>query len=324
MLKENHALFKKYNVDKWQQIDSNIKNTVVFIDMGNKVFDYIPATFPVPSRKNYRDDHVAGVTAVFYQVDSYSNIIVFTPANTEEYDNTFAWIREHKDEIDLINISMSMSKSVTERMHIPEINNLGIPIICSAGNQEDDLDRMKYPALYDFSITVGSYNDEYGRVEGTVQGEGLTCVAPYKTNFVNSKGNIANLYGTSFATPFVTGCLSLYIKWRKRNGLPKLSNKELQRFVVDNSTDIYNEGFDIKSGYGLFRLPSEMPIIVKESDNMTFKDTEKHWAKDYINFISDKGLMKGYADGTFKPDEKVTRAELATVLARMNGFVEKK
>lgn len=42
--------------------------------------------------------------------------------------------------------------------------------------------------------------------------------------------------------------------------------------------------------------------------------TKEHWALAYINAVSDNGLMKGYPDGTFKPDEYITRAEAVTAI----------
>lgn len=47
----------------------------------------------------------------------------------------------------------------------------------------------------------------------------------------------------------------------------------------------------------------------------TFPDTVGHWAQTAIEKVVSLGLMHGHADGTFGPDEWVTRGQLATVLA---------
>lgn len=50
----------------------------------------------------------------------------------------------------------------------------------------------------------------------------------------------------------------------------------------------------------------------------TFKDVKNdHWAKNAIDSAVAKGYFKGYADGTFKPNATVTRAEFAALLARV-------
>ena len=46
-------------------------------------------------------------------------------------------------------------------------------------------------------------------------------------------------------------------------------------------------------------------------------DITGHWAEDNIRWCIAHGLMTGYPDGSFKPDQYVTRAELATVLRRL-------
>ncbi len=38
-----------------------------------------------------------------------------------------------------------------------------------------------------------------------------------------------------------------------------------------------------------------------------------HWAASQINILSDEGVIVGYPDGTFKPDDNVTRAEFASM-----------
>ncbi|NLF43272.1 MAG: S-layer homology domain-containing protein, partial [Bacteroidales bacterium] len=41
---------------------------------------------------------------------------------------------------------------------------------------------------------------------------------------------------------------------------------------------------------------------------------DNHWAAWAIKFTSRVGLFKGYPDGSFKPDQNITRAEFATVV----------
>lgn len=49
----------------------------------------------------------------------------------------------------------------------------------------------------------------------------------------------------------------------------------------------------------------------------TVDDITGHWAEDAIRWCMEMGLMRGYEDGTFQPDKPVTRAELATVIKRL-------
>lgn len=46
------------------------------------------------------------------------------------------------------------------------------------------------------------------------------------------------------------------------------------------------------------------------------KDIELSWAQDAIASLVDEGIIAGYPDGTFKPENPVTRAEFAKMVAR--------
>ena len=47
--------------------------------------------------------------------------------------------------------------------------------------------------------------------------------------------------------------------------------------------------------------------------------TAKHWAKPYIDRWSDSGILKGYPDGKFHPDDPVTRGQLSAILYSILG-----
>ncbi|MGQ9836407.1 MAG: S-layer homology domain-containing protein [Cyanobacteriota bacterium] len=45
-----------------------------------------------------------------------------------------------------------------------------------------------------------------------------------------------------------------------------------------------------------------------------FRDTSGHWAQAYIQALSSQGVLNGFPDGTFRPNEPVTRAQFATIV----------
>jgi len=50
-----------------------------------------------------------------------------------------------------------------------------------------------------------------------------------------------------------------------------------------------------------------------------FTDIEGHWARWEINAVGSIGWIAGFGDGTFKPDDLMTRAEMATLINRFQG-----
>ena len=60
----------------------------------------------------------------------------------------------------------------------------------------------------------------------------------------------------------------------------------------------------------------------KPASPAAFTDVNGHWAADAINFCAENGIVDGYEDCTFKPDQAVTRQEVAAMLTRAFDLVE--
>jgi len=54
------------------------------------------------------------------------------------------------------------------------------------------------------------------------------------------------------------------------------------------------------------------------------KDYEGHWAETYIKKAINYGYMTGYPDGSFKPDQPITRAEFTRVLSFIIDKLERR
>lgn len=58
-------------------------------------------------------------------------------------------------------------------------------------------------------------------------------------------------------------------------------------------------------------------IFPQSADAAAFKDlSPKHWAHDSITSMAEQGILNGYSNGTFRPNEFITRAQAALILAR--------
>lgn len=54
-----------------------------------------------------------------------------------------------------------------------------------------------------------------------------------------------------------------------------------------------------------------------------FRDTENHWAGGAIRRWSEYGVLSGYGDGTFGPNDPITRGQMAVILSAMFGWTER-
>lgn len=55
------------------------------------------------------------------------------------------------------------------------------------------------------------------------------------------------------------------------------------------------------------------PVPVPEPTD----DISSHWAEPEIRRCMERGIVKGYPDGTFRPEKPVTRAEVAVIIDRL-------
>lgn len=55
-----------------------------------------------------------------------------------------------------------------------------------------------------------------------------------------------------------------------------------------------------------------------ENSQTDLKDIDKSWAKNIIASLVEKNIMKGYEDGSFRPDQMITRAEFAEIIKNID------
>ncbi len=63
----------------------------------------------------------------------------------------------------------------------------------------------------------------------------------------------------------------------------------------------------------------QVVIPVKIVNPNNFSDIEGHWAKDYITKLVSLEIVNGMGDGTFGPDENLTRAQFLTMLSKIDS-----
>ncbi len=107
-------------------------------------------------------------------------------------------------------------------------------------------------------------------------------------------------------------------------------------FTDVNAADWFNLGISTMenggfvNGYkdGSFRpngyiTRAELATIISNFDDLEpveeskFPDAAGHWAEAYINSAAEKGWLSGYADGLFRPNQLITRAETMSMINRV-------
>lgn len=118
--------------------------------------------------------------------------------------------------------------------------------------------------------------------------------------------------GTSSAAPAAAAVTAKYHQYSKARTGCVPDRAETREFIRLNCEDLGDAGRDDLSGWGLFRLPETL-----KPSSPVFSDITGHWAETSILACAREGLLRGDPNGRFRPDDGVTRAELAAVLARL-------
>lgn len=199
----------------------------------------------------------------------------------------------------------------------PEVNNPEYIIIHHSATTQGDAETFRRAHIargwrdigYHYVIGNGTYSGdgevETGRPENEV---GAHCTGMNDRSIgICLVGDFEN----QTPTPAQMQALeNLVLNIAQRYKIP-VENILGHREVTGANTACPGRNFDMKE----FR----MQILKRERMNMEKKDYAGHWAEAAIEKVKAAGLMSGYPDGSFKPDQPVTRAELAVVLTKLVG-----
>ena len=237
---------------------------------------------------------------------------------------------------DVINISIGSVRG-TETLHnaIKYAESKGVIIVCSTGN--DGSETIHYPGGYEETIGVGfvniaqkttSFSHHNETIDVVAPGFGvvsLSCKVPY----------IAKLgAGSSYAAPFVSGLAALL-----KEKYPDMNKTDFLEILKMSSKDLGDKGYDTYYGWGLIQVPEAIRAADAYFSNAQTSDNEKlpavsslierfrdvlknSWFYSVIQYVTEKGYMKGVDSSSFEPQSLVTRAQIAQILYNIAGKPE--
>ncbi|RNB89517.1 hypothetical protein EDM56_09995 [Brevibacillus fluminis] len=126
--------------------------------------------------------------------------------------------------------------------------------------------------------------------------------------------------------------LAKIIKKEKPIAFIPLADVQETHWAVNAIKQVSSTGLMVGDGHGQFHpdrkvTRAEMATIiakwkqisVNNGEVASFSDTKGHWAVNIIEAVRKQGILKGYADGSFRPDQGITQKELTILLQRLAG-----
>ena len=87
-------------------------------------------------------------------------------------------------------------------------------------------------------------------------------------------------------------------------------------YYVESGKEIFIGFASDASGTMTYIAPEGATVLFRENPK-SFNDIAGHWAKDYIDFVTERELFLGTGNGDFFPQSGMTRAMFATVIGRL-------
>jgi hypothetical protein len=83
--------------------------------------------------------------------------------------------------------------------------------------------------------------------------------------------------------------------------------------MLSKSSWFYAEISLLTVGVSIGAIAPFLPSV-SAAPNIQFPDTQNHWAQPFIGTLAERGIVTGYPDGTYRPEQPVGRDEFAAVL----------
>lgn len=90
---------------------------------------------------------------------------------------------------------------------------------------------------------------------------------------------------------------------------------DIDSYITMTENKVYN--FEIYN-IGQDKISHMFKYIKVSGHDIKFKDTYKHWAYSQINSMVRKGVISGYNDNTFRPDNYITVREFLVMLSKVD------
>ena len=88
--------------------------------------------------------------------------------------------------------------------------------------------------------------------------------------------------------------------------------------IVQGYGDVFRPNISINRVEALKVLLEAADFDIANEITSSFSDTVSgSWYMKYVNFAKDNGIVSGYGDGTFGPDNPITRAEVSKVIIKI-------
>jgi hypothetical protein len=182
----------------------------------------------------------------------------------------------------------------------------------------------KSPYIANSEVTVLGNTNNLAKTDYTFQGWAKTAGAA-------SADYTASAIAAGTAKFNITGNTTLYAVWTYNGGggdiivptTPEFFTSDHIAYLYGFPDDTIRPGADMtraQAAVVIYRLLSDETRAANKTTVCAYPDvTDGSWYETAVATLSGMGIIRGFPDGTFKPDASITRAQFAAMFARFDS-----
>ncbi len=285
-----------------EQYDMRANNTYYYIGKNNRINIYEifnnvnTRTGNKIEKEKLRPDEyileVIGSGAALVNINSDANGIYIEPLEEISYD-------------DRINFELRIKENTVDSKYSKVSFDFGTEkkVINPGGGGNTNPPSTIDNEVYEHKSYIKGYKDNTVRPDDNMSREEVTTVI-YRIIDDEQKDNVSaekrfdDVSLTKWSNKYITYCYDKEIV----NGYPDGTFKPEQGITRAEFAKLFYEYAGL-SGSG---------------ENI-FTDITGHWAEKYITEVYEEGFIIGYPDGSYRPNEEITRAEIIAIINRYEG-----
>lgn len=215
------------------------------------------------TKNNHGDDVMSHIKLVAPDGEFISYPVAGSFTGNSYKCPTYEYIKENKVHI-WTSSSLGQFPPKGKQKGIQDCISAGCIFFTCAGNSGNDgvWDEAQYEGYYAVGGVRPKYigDDEY---DWNDLQKTRTSSVGQELDFVTI-AEIKGISGTSFCSPIFAGMVGLVQQFFIEETGRRLTRGEMELFIKDNCIDVEVEGFDLRTGYGVFILPEPSTIYIKK------------------------------------------------------------
>ncbi len=204
-----------------------------------------------------------------------------------------------------------------------DVSKISVPL----GTDPTDLIGVIKTKIKDMTVLWTSDNEEVATVDEngivTYVGEGKATITAQSKQTKSLKDTVVVTVTAAEATPAPTEPTpTTPPRTHERVNDSLITKTMLNPYIVGYDDYVFGPELPISREElaAIFARLIANNLYMDQNYDTSFPDVPEKWSKSYIGYLEGFNVVTGYEDGNFRPENYITRAEMAVMMAKAEGY----